>query len=58
MTNFFQSVGITISILVFIAITLVLMYMSYILGIGLVIAGFIYVTYNVLKMAKKLNESS
>lgn len=47
-TNLFQAIGIVFTILIVAAITLVSMYISYILGIGIVILTLIFVTYHIV----------
>ena len=46
-SNFFKAVGTVFTIIVFLLVTLVSLYISYVLAIGLLIAGSIYVAYNI-----------
>ena len=52
-TDLFQSVGILFCILICVAIVAVVMYLSYILGIGLVIAGLLFVIYHIVSLMKR-----
>lgn len=52
MKAFFQSVGIVFGILIFMLLTLVVIYLSYIAVAGLVIFGGTYLVYKVLKTNK------
>lgn len=51
-TNLFQSIGVVFTILIIAAITIVSMYLSYILGIGIVILTLIFITYHILSILK------
>lgn len=51
-TNLFQSIGVVFTILIIVAITIVSMYLSYILGIGIVILTLIFITYHILSILK------
>ena len=51
-TNLFQSVGILFTILIIAAIAIVSMYLSYILGIGIVILTLLFIIYNILSTVK------
>lgn len=46
-SNFFKAVGTVFTIIVFLLVTLISLYISYVLAIGLLIAGSIYVAYNI-----------
>lgn len=52
-TNLFQSIGIVFTILIIAAITIVSMYISYILGIGIVILTLIFVTYHIVSTIRR-----
>lgn len=52
-TNLFQSLGILFSILICVAVTAVVMYLSYILGIGLVIASLLFVIYHIVSLVRR-----
>lgn len=51
-TNLFQSIGVVFTILIIAAITIVSMYLSYILGIGIIILTLIFITYHILSILK------
>lgn len=55
MKNFFMSLGIVILLLVFVVVTVVSMYLVYILAIGSIICTLVYVTTKVLNAKDKLN---
>ncbi len=52
MIKFFQALGIVMTLMIAIALTLIFVYVSYILGIGLMIASLIYIVYQSLKLAE------
>jgi hypothetical protein len=52
MTTMFQSIGIVFSLILLVVVTLATLYLSYIVGIGLVILSLVYITYNLLKTVK------
>lgn len=52
-TNLFQSVGVVFTILIIAAIALISMYISYIVGIGIVILTLIFIVYHSLSIIKK-----
>lgn len=54
----FSSVGLTVTVIVFIVLTVLLLYVSYILAIGAAIALVIFITYHVLKASKKHSQAS
>ena len=54
----FSSIGLTVTVIVFIVLTVLLLYVSYILAIGAAIALVIFITYHVLKAAKKHSQAS
>lgn len=47
-TNLFQSVGIVFTLLIIVAVTVISMYLSYILGIGVVVLALVFIIYHVL----------
>ena len=51
MNRFFQTIGIVFSLILFAVVTVGIMYLSYIMGIGLLIAGTIFIVYNMLPKA-------
>ena len=51
-TNLFQSVGIVFTLLIIAAVAVVSMYISYILGIGIVILTLVFVVYHILSILK------
>lgn len=51
-TNFFQSIGIVIVMVLLVVVTIMTLYVSYILGIGLVITALIFIVYQSLKTIK------
>ena len=52
MMNFFKSIGIVFSLLVFIVVAIASLYLSYVVAIGIIIAGLVYVVYQLLSMFK------
>jgi uncharacterized membrane protein YdfJ with MMPL/SSD domain len=50
--NLFQSVGIVFTLLIIAAVAIVSMYMSYILGIGIVILTLIFITYHIVSTVR------
>lgn len=52
MTDIFKSIGIVFSVLLVIAITIITMYASYILGIGILLIAGVYLTYKILDFKK------
>ena len=51
-TNLFQSLGVVFSILVLIIFTVVILYLSYVLVIGIAILSLIFIVYKLLSIAK------
>lgn len=51
-TNLFQSVGIVFTILILAAIAIISMYLSYILGIGIVILTLLFIVYHIVSTVK------
>jgi hypothetical protein len=49
MRAFLQAVGLTILLVIFTAVTVLVMYIAYILGIGLLIAVVIFILYHIFK---------
>lgn len=52
MMNIFKSIGIVFSILLVVVITIITMYASYILGIGILLIAGVYLTYKILDFKK------
>ena len=52
MTSLLQAIGTVGLILVTVAIALICMYLSYILGIGIVIFILVYIVYSLISIAK------
>lgn len=52
-TDVFQSIGIVLTIFVIVAIGLVTMYISYILGIGIIIITSVFIVYHILTTVKR-----
>lgn len=52
-TNLFKAVGAILLLIIAAAITIVCMYFSYLLGIGMVVVGCIYIAYHIIVAAKK-----
>jgi hypothetical protein len=52
MITMFQSIGIVFSLILLVVVTLATLYLSYIVGIGLVILSLVYITYHLLKTVK------
>ena len=52
MTTLFQSLGIVLSLIILIVVTFATLYLSYIIGIGILIAGLVFITYQLLKTLK------
>ena len=50
MMNFFKSIGIVFSMLIFVIVAIASLYLSYIVAIGIIIAGLVYVVYQLLSM--------
>jgi len=44
-----QSIGVVFTLMVIVAIAIMAMYLSYILGIGILLAGLVFIIYHVLK---------
>lgn len=55
--DIFKAIGIVISFLVLLVLTIVSMYITYILAIGVFIFGSIYIVYRILKAHKSLSLS-
>jgi hypothetical protein len=54
--NYFQSIGIVFSLIVLIILTIATMYLSYILAIGILIVGLVYVVKQLLDLTKSGNK--
>ena len=52
MMDIFKSIGIVFSILLVVVITIITMYASYILGIGILLIAGVYLTYKILDFKK------
>lgn len=50
--RFFQSLGIVVSLVIAVVLTLILLYISYILAIGLALVCLIYIVYQSLKLGE------
>lgn len=55
MTNLIQSLGIVFSIVLLIVISLATLYISYIVAIGVLLVGAVYITYNLVSTVKQLS---
>lgn len=55
MMAFLQAVGIVFLLVVGIILTVVLLYLSYILAIGIAVAGLIYIVYRLLTAQKYMS---
>ena len=51
-TNLFQSVGVVFTILILAAVAIVSMYISYIVGIGIVILTLVFITYHIISTVR------
>jgi hypothetical protein len=51
-TNLFQSVGVVFTILILAAVAIVSMYISYIVGIGIVILTLVFITYHIVSTVR------
>jgi len=51
-TNLFQSIGIVFTLLILAAVAIVSMYLSYIIGIGIVILTLIFITYHIISIVR------
>jgi hypothetical protein len=58
MTDFFQSLGITLTVMIFIAMTIILTYISYILGIGFIVIGTTFFVYKSIRLLKRIPSPS
>lgn len=47
-TNLFQSVGIVFTLLIIAVIAVISMYLSYLIGIGIVIITLVFITYHIV----------
>lgn len=56
LTNMFKAIGAILLLIIVAAITLVCMYFSYLLGIGLVVVACIYIAYHILASIKKADK--
>lgn len=54
--TFLQSIGFVVSLVVFILLTVLTLYVSYVLTLGLALSLAVFVTYKVLKAAKNLEK--
>jgi hypothetical protein len=54
--NYFQSIGIVFSLIVLVILTIATMYLSYILAIGILIVGLVYVVKQLLDLTKSGNK--
>lgn len=52
MMDIFKSIGIVFSILLVVVITIITVYASYILGIGILLIAGVYLTYKILDFKK------
>lgn len=52
-TNLFQSIGVVFTLLIIAAVAIVSMYISYILGIGIVILTLVFITYHIISTLRK-----
>lgn len=52
-TNLFQSIGILFTILICAAVAIVSMYVSYILGIGVVIFTLLFIIYHIVSTVRR-----
>lgn len=57
-TGFFKAVGAVLLLIIAAAFAIVCMYFSYLLGIGAVVVGCIYVAYHIIVTATKARKSS
>lgn len=46
--NLMQTIGVVFSLLLIVVITIMIMYVSYIVGIGLLVIAFTFITYHIL----------
>jgi hypothetical protein len=51
-TNLFQSIGVVFTLLIIAAIAIVSMYISYIVGIGIVILSLVFIVYHILSITR------
>jgi len=51
-TSLFQSIGVVFTLLIIVAVVLVSMYISYLLGIGVIILSLVFITYHILATLK------
>ena len=54
--NYFQPIGIVFSLIVLVILTIATMYLSYILAIGILIVGLVYVVKQLLDLTKSGNK--
>ena len=52
MFTFFKSIGIVFSLLVFVVVAFASLYLSYIVAIGIILAGLTYIVYQLLSTLK------
>lgn len=52
MKAFFQAVGVTVLLLIGVVITVLLLYMSYILAIGCLLVGTVWIVYKLFTVPK------
>lgn len=52
MIKLFQSIGIVFTLLLIIALTLIVFYATYVLGIGILLIGAVYLVYQLLRVLK------
>ena len=50
MIKLFQSIGIVFTLLLVVALTLIVFYATYVLGIGILLIVFVYLVYQLLKL--------
>lgn len=51
-TKLLQSIGIVFTLLIVVAVCLISMYLSYVLGIAAVITALVFITYHILSITK------
>lgn len=54
--TFLQSIGFVVSLVVFILLTILTLYVSYVLTLGIALSLAVFVTYKALKAAKGLEK--
>lgn len=51
-TTLFQSIGVVFTLLILAAVAIVSLYISYVIGIGVVILSLIFIIYHILKIIR------